>query len=496
MVNVPGTNGNDFLDAPNTDDLIEGFFGDDVLNGNEGNDTLLGGFGNDNFDGGDGNDVINPGDNEGGVNGFDYITASEGNDTIVFSDIMVGWVGNDYTAAPGPDGFVFNVDGQTNTGSVGKGVFGLDTFIDVVNPLHSGYHQGGLDFRGTDFDDIFNITLDTEQWMNIRANAGDDIINFSTRGTLNPFSDGGGDRGILRMDYRNGNVGLVADLRTGLISEDGFGGTDQINGRVSEIRATVHNDDITGSGSHESFILNTGNDTLDGGGGTDRIRYDRSNEETGIVADLDLATGTVTGFANGSNFVHHVTNVESVRGTGFGDDIKGNAERNVLEGFGGNDTLEGRDGNDVLRGGDFHDFLSGGRDNDRLYGETGNDTLLGAGGKDRLDGGSGNDRLNGGGGADKLTGGTGNDTLTGGNGNDDFIFDDDFGNDLIKDFNTTSAAEDIDLSRVSEITNFTDLSTNHMTQDGADVVIDDGNGNTITIENTLLGDLDQSDFLF
>lgn len=107
----------------------------------------------------------------------------------------------------------------------------------------------------------------------------------------------------------------------------------------------------------------------------------------------------------------------------------------------------------------------------------------------------GDDTIDGGIGVDELNGGTGNDILTGGISNDVFIFEDDFGNDIITDF-SISNNEDIDLSAVSGIVNFADLTANHMTQVGSDVVIDDGAGNTITIENFTVNDLGSGDFLF
>ena len=58
------------------------------------------------------------------------------------------------------------------------------------------------------------------------------------------------------------------------------------------------------------------------------------------------------------------------------------------------------------------------------------------------------------------------------------------------------AIEAIDLSGVAAITGFTDLSNNHMSQVSSDAVIDDGSGNTITLESVSLGALDAGDFLF
>jgi hypothetical protein len=66
---------------------------------------------------------------------------------------------------------------------------------------------------------------------------------------------------------------------------------------------------------------------------------------------------------------------------------------------------------------------------------------------------------------------------------------------VIQDFDALVDAEKIDLAAVTNITDFTDLSTNHMAQTGLDVTITDG-ADTITLTNTSLANLDQNDFNF
>ena len=144
-------------------------------------------------------------------------------------------------------------------------------------------------------------------------------------------------------------------------------------------------------------------------------------------------------------------------------------------------------GNDTLRAGTGDDLLSG---------ENGIDFLLGEDGRDTLFGGAGNDTLNGGKGADILRGDSGDDRLIGGNGADQFVFTDGFGADVIQGFEATNNNEKINLFAVSSITSFADLSGNHMSQAGADVLIDAGAGNTITLLNVNLGDLGAADFIF
>ena len=79
---------------------------------------------------------------------------------------------------------------------------------------------------------------------------------------------------------------------------------------------------------------------------------------------------------------------------------------------------------------------------------------------------------------------------------DDFIFASKNGVNRIKDFNASDGREDINLAAVKAIKSMTDLKNNHMTQLGDNVVIDDGAATKIIILDTLLSELDRSDFIF
>ena len=94
---------------------------------------------------------------------------------------------------------------------------------------------------------------------------------------------------------------------------------------------------MTGSANNESFAGVGGNDTIDGGAGFDRVRYDTGSDVTGLV--VNLALGQATGSANGTAFTQTLSNIEWVRGSNNADTINGSA---------GNDRLDGRDGVDRL----------------------------------------------------------------------------------------------------------------------------------------------------
>jgi Ca2+-binding RTX toxin-like protein len=139
----------------------------------------------------------------------------------------------------------------------------------------------------------------------------------------------------------------------------------------------------------------------------------------------------------------------------------------------------------VVKGNAFGSQLTASGHKDVMHGLAGNDSLFGLAGNDKLFGDAGSDILN---------GGQGNDFLTGGLGIDTFVFVSGDGADIITDFNAKgSGHETIDLSAVDSVASFGDLS---LEQVGKNVVLDFGDGDTITIKNVTLANLDASDFLF
>ena len=171
------------------------------------------------------------------------------------------------------------------------------------------------------------------------------------------------------------------------------------------------------------------------------------------------------------------------------------------------------DRTDQLRGDALANITSFGKDSDgnvlavNIAGEVfrlkfgdaagdGGDKLHGGAGNDKLYGGVGNDKLYGDSGRDTLNGGIGDDVLNGGTSSDRFVFRTGSGSDTITDFDAKGGDHDvIDLKGVSAITDFSDLATNHMVQQGDDVLISWGS-DEILIKKVLLADLDSADFAF
>ncbi|MDP5220663.1 calcium-binding protein, partial [Ruegeria sp. 2205SS24-7] len=396
---IIGSNGADDFDGGAGNDSIVGLAGDDTLSGGNGSDTLRGGNGSDELFGGNGNDYLNPGNNSN----YDYLEPGAGKDTVDFSAITNA---NSYVEIGMNDlnaGVVATLNGNTNSGFINKGANGTTTILNLNNPLTAS--EGGFGLQGTDHNDTFNIVAGTTGWTALAGRGGNDRFNINSTDIS----------GRIDSAWWDATTGVVANLQTGIVSQDGHGGSDTINGwgNLNEIRATMLNDNITGSNGRDRVILMAGNDTANGGDGFDLLRYD----QTGVEAvNVNLQTGTATGIWRGEAFTHTISNFEEVRGSRQGNDtiIGRNDTDEAFEGRGGNDRLNGGGGDDTLRGDEGNDTLIGGGRDDELHGGVGNDVLFGGAGSDQLRGGDGNDSLNPGSnseGYDALLAGAGNDTI-------------------------------------------------------------------------------------
>ena len=297
---------------------------------------------------------------------------------------------------------------------------------------------------------------------------------------------------------------------------------------MASVTGTENDDVLSGNAGADVFIFteNGGNDTIRGfEPGTDIVDLSCFGQEiswadlsarittvtdpddpqtvTGVVIDLtEWGGGTITldgvtsvGDLTEASFTMPAVNV--MEGTDAADLLVGGSGMDEMHGGGDGDILDACAGNDVLYGGAGYDLLIGGAGNDELHGGEGRDTLDGGTGNDELRGGADDDILDGAGGEDIVVGGLGNDTLWGdrcaGQSADTFVFEEGHGDDTIKDF--ADGMDRIDLSAFEGIDDLADLS---IMQEGGDVVIDltDWNGGTITLENFVLDDLDNGDFVF
>ncbi|KYO50991.1 calcium-binding protein [Tistrella mobilis] len=196
-------------------------------------------------------------------------------------------------------------------------------------------------------------------------------------------------------------------------------GTDQ----ADRLRDGRGGDFLDGFGGDDLVALSTGNDTVAGGAGTDRVEI--AGDASDITA-LRLGDGTVFLYdETGTLGLKELRSVERVDFDGwfqsfdlgahgldnrswFGADIawaghsEGSGTADTLAGTAGTDRIFGLAGDDVLAGLGGRDLLHGGAGGDRLDGGAGDDALFGAAGDDVLIAGTGNDRLSGGTGSDRF----------------------------------------------------------------------------------------------
>jgi Ca2+-binding RTX toxin-like protein len=121
-----------------------------------------------------------------------------------------------------------------------------------------------------------------------------------------------------------------------------------------------------------------GNDTLNGGDGSDAVR------ETD-AGDFTLANTSLASAVSGNDSLIGMERA-SLSGTAGDDSL-------TTGSFTGPVTLDGGGGDDSLRGGPSSDSLAGGAGNDSMDGGAGNDSLSGGEGSNTLAGNTGTDRV-------------------------------------------------------------------------------------------------------
>ena len=251
--------------------------------------------------------------------------------------------------------------------------------------------------------------------------------------------------GIDLFDVSTWTGGQVIDLRSeGVSSVLGHVGNVVImRGSVIENAKTgIGADLITGNDAANRIEAGAGNDTVDGGAGTDTafLNVARSSVTATAIAGGGVRIVSALGTDVFTNveffaFADQTVTAESLlvapplvlNGGDAPDRLIGTAESETIYSAQGNDTVLSGLGNDTVYGGIGNDSLAGESGSDAMYGEDGDDTLFGSDGddtatgglgRDYLDGGEGNDSLDGSSGNDSVDGGNKNDTLLGGEGND------------------------------------------------------------------------------
>ncbi len=286
---------------------LVGSTGNDVFTGGGLNDDLRGGKGNDTIKGGGGNDILY-GDGYGITGGKDKLYGEAGDDTIYAG------IGDRADGGAGSDVISLNVAEQTKD-------------ISFV------FSTGKVDVDATTSFTAF-------QTLYYFGSKGTDTV---TGGELADYLDGKGGDDILR----------------------GAGGSDTLfDGAGSDKLYGDKGDDLLTRTSTEGKDAFTpfGKDIFDGGSGIDTLSFEPPFMGSGSVI-IDLMTqGKNSGLALGLT----IKNVEIIEGSTLDDDIRGDANANILKGGGSDDVLQGRDGDDTLNGGEGDDWLTGGKGNDKF----------------------------------------------------------------------------------------------------------------------------------
>ena len=326
------------LRGRNGDDLLDSFGGErNFLGGEQGNDTINARGDRDFVSGGDGNDLITFFGEGGGVNpglGSDTITAG----TEGFFDLNYGGVGINVTidVAAGTTTF----EGSTD----------VDVFTNIVN------------VEGGDGNDTL-LGNDGERQEFI-SSLGDDFIDGRGDG-----DDGDRDWLIYSVDeddFTAEEAAMVVNFTAGTATGT-LAGTDTFV-NIEAVRGSHGNDLFIGSDQlYEEFQGLDGVDTIEGGGGLDRITYsfdDNRGATQGVTVDLQAQTA-IDGFGNADV----ISGIEQVNGSAFADTLLGSDEDNVLiDGGGGNDTMDGRGGDDFFWMGDDAVRATGGAGADEFGG--------------------------------------------------------------------------------------------------------------------------------
>ena len=507
-----GDSADNEIDGNRANNLMYGFEGADTLRGEQGDDWLFGGEGADTLEGGEGDDVLLGGE------GDDILLGGEG------ADMLIGGEGADtLTGGTGADTFVFGEDS------------GDDTITD---------------FSLTDGDKIHLATLaQTITWAQLQSKITTvtDVNNVVT-GLKIDLSDWGG--GTITLT----GITSVSDLTEDMFVLDKITGTDGVD---DTLQGGTSDDTMSGGTGADTFVFNedSGSDTITDFSTTEGDRIDLTAFTASItwaqlravmtqVADDPLTTGVdetavvidLTSFGGGQITLTGITSTDLTEDMFVLDDFAGGAGDDTLEGGTTDDRFTGGAGADTFvfepdHGRDTITDFEVGTDKIDLSAFTGITSMsdlwcwqdgddaviyLGfheGGGRIILEGVSywdlsasdftfyqdeytGTDSaetVEGGGGDDTITGLAGDDTLTGNEGADTFVFGSGHGSDTITDF--TVDTDKIDLTGLTGITQFSDLSISDDANGNAVIDLSSQGGGSITLTGVSTSDLDAGDFV-
>ncbi|MEB8385783.1 right-handed parallel beta-helix repeat-containing protein [Rhodobacteraceae bacterium KMM 6894] len=266
---------------------------------------------------------------------------------------------------------------------------------------------------------------------------------------------------ITNNSYSNdagGNVGVYMDLSGG------------------ESAGSIYGNTLTYGDGDDLINAAIGNESIDGGDGTDTYDMTGAGAAGGLV---DLGSGY--SFSSQTGF-DHLSNIENANGSLGDDALMGSVGDNVFKASGGSDNIDGRGGSDTFDASDARSTVDANLSTGAVSGEydatlTAIENVLTGEGADTVVTSASDNTVSTGAGDDSITASAGTDAIDGGADFDTVTFDGDRGDYTVTWDGTAAAVED-NAGNVTTIVNagLLDFAT------GGDVRLVGGTGDYTTIQ--------------
>ncbi len=416
----------------------KGNAGDNTLTGSDGNNTLDGAAGNDTLIGGKGDDVL-VFDN---VNDVAVEAAAEGNDTVrvafdnagpVVTLLVSDYANVENVAVTGKG--LYDITGNSNdnilTGNAAANTLTGGKGDDLLDGgAGADYMDGGLDDDTFYVDNAGDVVVDAngDDTVIFRMTSGgytlgadfENLVLFgssATRGTgnasVNSLTGSTGANtldGLGGADFMAGLAGndvYLVDDSGDTVTEAAGAGTDTVRASddftlsadIENLVLTAGNIDGMGNAAVNSVTGSTGNNTIDGAGGVDKLAGGLGDDtyvidlvasgataklQDSVTEGVNAGNDTIVLRAAALGLVNPVTlmlanNLENMDASLTGTNkinLTGNGVANILTGNDFGNTLKGAAGADTLDGGLGADILDGGAGIDALTGGGGADIFL------------------------------------------------------------------------------------------------------------------------
>ena len=168
--------------------------------------------------------------------------------------------------------------------------------------------------------------------------------------------DGGS--GINTLSYANDTAGVTVNLLSGTIAGGDATGDTIVFGSIQNLIGGSGNDSLRGNAGNNRIDGGAGDDTIGGnfgndiligganGASGDRLDFGIGTLTSGVTVNLSITTAQDTGAG-----IKTILGFENISGSDFDDVFTGNSDVNSIGGSDGNDIIKGGAGADLLDGG-------------------------------------------------------------------------------------------------------------------------------------------------